>query len=345
MQGKDLSSQVRAQRYRWRLVSFCLFLALVLVVILALSVGAVKLSLGDVLGVFANKLFGSKAPPETTQTIVWQLRLPRILMAAAVGAALSSSGVALQGLFRNSLVDPYILGLSSGAALGAALGFSLKLSGFIPLFAFLGALLATSIAYLLAQEHGRVPPMRLLLSGVATSAFLSALVSMLMLRSQQSMQTIFLWLMGSFSGRSWPELVLVFPYMLVGLFLIFFHLRELNLLLLGEEAAGQLGMEVERAKRFLLLGATLAAAASVAGSGTIGFVGLVVPHLVRLVTGSDHRLLFPLSFLVGALFMVLADTLARTIMAPVELPVGIITSLIGAPFFLYLLKKGGRRWQ
>jgi iron complex transport system permease protein len=339
LQGKDLGDRIRAQRRRWRLVGLCLFVSLILSMLLALSVGAVKLSPKNVW----QALFAQS--PDTARTIVWQLRLPRILMAAVVGTALSGSGVALQGLFRNSLVDPYILGLSSGAALGAALGLTLNLASLIPLFAFLGALLATTISYLLARENGRVPPMRLLLAGVATSAFLSALVSMLMLKSQRSLQSIFLWLMGSFSGRSWPELKLVLPYMLLGLCLIFLHLRELNLLLLGEEAAGQLGIEVERAKRFLLLGATLAAAASVAGSGTIGFVGLVVPHLVRILTGSDHRLLFPLSLLTGALFMVLADTIARTIMAPVELPVGIITSLVGAPFFLYLLQKGGRKWQ
>lgn len=344
MQGKDLGAQLQAQRRRWRLVALCLLASLAFSILLALSVGAVKLSLGDVWRVFASKLSGHTSS-DTAQTIVWQLRLPRILLAALVGAALSGSGVALQGLFRNSLVDPYILGLSSGAALGAAVGLTLNLASLIPFFAFLGALLATTIAYFLAREHGRVPVMRLLLSGVATSSFFSALVSMLMLRSQRSLQTIFLWLMGSFSGRSWPELKLILPYLLLGLFLIFLHLRELNLLLLGEEAAGQLGMEVERGKRFLLLGATLAAAASVAGSGTIGFVGLVVPHLVRILTGSDHRLLFPLSLLAGSLFLVLADTIARTIMAPVELPVGIITSLVGAPFFLYLLQKGGRRWQ
>ena len=339
----DLNVQLKKQRRKWHLVSLSLFAVLIILVLIAAAVGSVKLSLREVWHVFQSKILGVESGNEAAQTVVWQLRLPRILLAAFVGAALSGAGVALQGLFRNSLVDPYILGLSSGAAFGAALAVVLKLSWLIPAFAFLGGIFATALAYTLAQERGRVPVMRLLLSGVATSSFLSALVSILMLKSQNNLQTIFLWLMGSFSGRSWPELFLVLPYMAAGLITILLQLRELNLLLLGEEAAGQLGMEVERAKRLLLLGAAMAAAASVAGSGTIAFVGLVVPHLVRLLTGSDHRFLFPLSLLTGAIFLVLADTIARTIMAPVELPVGIITSLVGAPFFLYLLRAGGNK--
>ncbi len=340
---RELDAQLKDQRRKWRLAGVGLGAALLLLMLIASALGSVRLSLREVLAVYCQKLTGEETASEAALTIVWQLRLPRILLAAAVGAALSGSGVALQGLFRNSLVDPYILGLSSGAALGAASALALHISWLIPPFAFLGALLATTLAYLLAQDQGRAPVLRLLLSGVATSAFLSALVSILMLKNQNNLQTIFLWLMGSFSGRSWQDLVSILPYLAAGLCLIFMRLRELNLLLLGEEAAGQLGMEVEWGKRFLLLGATLAAAASVAASGTIGFVGLVVPHLVRLLAGSEHRLLFPISLLAGALFLVLADTLARTVMAPVELPVGIITSLLGAPFFLYLLRTGGRR--
>lgn len=345
MEGEKLAAQIQTKRKKWRRVGLGLLVALLLTLTLALTVGAVKIEPRALGALFAKKLGGKARVDPAVEAILWQLRMPRALLAALVGAALAGSGVALQGLFQNSLVDPYVLGLSSGAALGAALGVSLKLSWLIPPFAFLGALLATFLAYTLAQQDGRVPVMRLLLAGVATSSFLSALVSFLMLSNQENLQTIFFWLMGSFAGRSWLELRSILPYLLVGLGIIFTQLRSLNLLLLGEEAAGQLGLEVEQGKRWLLLGATLAAASSVAACGTIGFVGLVVPHVVRLLTGSDHRLLFPLSLLTGAIFLLLADTLSRTILAPAELPVGIITSLVGAPFFLYLLRRGGSSWQ
>jgi iron complex transport system permease protein len=274
-------------------------------------------------------------------TIVMQVRLPRIVLGAVVGFALAAAGTVMQGFFRNPMADPSIIGVSSGAAVGAVLAivaplavpFGLGLQG----AAFVGALVAAFTVYLVATEGGRTPVATLLLAGVAIQTFLGAVVSFLVLRSGESMRTVVYWLMGHLDNATWGEVAvtaLLVP-LLVGV--LYVYAEDLNVLLVGEEDARSLGIEVEHTKRVLLAVSSVVTAAAVAVSGVIGFVGLIVPHTLRLVVGPDHRVLLPASAFAGASFLVLADTIARSGVA--ELPVGIVTAAVGAPFFLYLLRK------
>ncbi|NMB46486.1 MAG: iron chelate uptake ABC transporter family permease subunit [Firmicutes bacterium] len=287
--------------------------------------------------------------PAAHSVIVFRVRLPRIVLAALVGSGLAMAGTTYQGLLQNSMADPYIIGVSAGASVGATLGIVLRGSfsflglSTVTLMAFLGAVITTFLVYNIARVGGRVPVGTLLLAGVAVSSFLSAIVSFLMVLSSQSMHEIVYWMMGSLSGRSWDHVRASLPYLILGGLVVLFYSRELNLMLLGEDAAHNLGVNVERVKAILLTAGSLMAAAAVSVSGVIGFVGLIIPHTVRLLTGPDHRILLPAAALVGAIFLVAADTLARTIMAPAELPVGVITALAGAPFFLYLLRRQKER--
>ncbi len=319
----------------------CLILAFSLV--LALSVGAARIPPLVAAKFLWMGLIGERGV-SSYQTIIFDVRLPRVLLSALVGAALATSGAIFQGLFRNPMADPYIIGVSSGAALGAASAIVFRLnywvlgSTVIPLAAFLGALLATIVVYQVARTGGKIPVSALLLSGIALGSFLSAVMSFLLVIKGKDLQAVFFWLMGGFSARGWDHVRMVFPFILIGLPLSFFFARDLNLMLLGEEKALQLGAEVERLKKTMLVIASFTAAAAVSVSGIIGFVGLMTPHIVRTVLGPDHRGLLPASALGGAIFLVMADTAARTIMAPSEIPVGIITAFVGAPFFVYLLR-------
>ena len=283
------------------------------------------------------------AVPETARTIVVTLRLPRIVLGAVVGFALSTAGVVMQGFFRNPMADPSIIGVSSGAAVGAvatiALPAALPLAPglALPAAAFLGAVGAAFGVYLLATEEGRTPVATLLLAGVAVQTFLGAVVSFLLLQSGKSLRRAVYWLMGHLHLASWADVAMVLPVTLVGFAVLLAYARDLNVLLLGEEDAHTLGVEVERTKRLLLGVASVMTGAAVAVTGVIGFVGLVVPHVMRLLVGPNHRILLPSSALAGATFLVATDTLARS--GPAELPVGIVTAFLGAPFFLYLLRK------
>lgn len=266
-----------------------------------------------------------------------------------MGATLASAGVVFQGLFQNPMADPYIIGSSAGASLGVASGILLlqtvDFAGFgpVPGLAFAGALGATLLVYAVARRGRRVPVLNLLLAGVAISSMLSALVSLLifMQATDERLWQIVFWLMGGLGGSSWPKLLTALPYMASGLGLVFVFARDLNALSLGEDQAHTLGIPVEVTKGILLVGASLATAAAVAVSGLIGFVGLIVPHGARLILGPDHRLLLPAAAFTGAIFLLAADTVARTIISPAQLPVGIITALVGGPFFLYLLRNNG----
>ncbi len=279
--------------------------------------------------------------------ILLQIRLPRVLLAAAVGGGLGVAGVIFQGLLRNPLADPYIIGVSSGASLGAAVALMFLIPmgyvGFfvLPMCAFLGAVASAYLVYRLGRIHGHIQPLQLLLAGVAIASVLTAIVSFLMVLRVQNLQDVYLWLMGSLSGRSWRHFSTAAPYILAAFAASFWLARDLNILLLGEETAHSLGVDVQRLQKKALILGSLLAAAAVSVSGVIGFVGLMVPHGVRLVVGPDHRKLLPLSFLSGAIFLIVADTLARTVLSPIELPVGIITALAGGPFFLYLLRRSG----
>jgi iron complex transport system permease protein len=264
-------------------------------------------------------------------------------LVALTGAALAASGGAYQGLFRNPLADPYLIGVAAGAGLGAVLAMVLreqgKLSGLfvVPLAAFIGALITVGLVYLLASSYNIASTTTLILAGVAVSSFATALTSFLMLRSQGEVRRSIAWLFGSATMNGWEPVLAATPYILVGLGILLTTGHALNVLQFGEEQAGQLGLAVNRAKSLIILSASLATAAAVAFSGIIGFIGLIIPHVVRILWGHDYRQLLPLSLLGGASALLLADLLARLLLAPQELPVGIITSLAGAPFFLWLL--------
>lgn len=274
--------------------------------------------------------------------IFLQLRLPRVLMSALVGAVLSVCGAAYQSIFRNPLTDPYVLGVSSGASLGAAVAILLGLEAFfwgVGGFALASALATVLLIYKIASIGNRMHTTTLLLTGVCLTLLISALISFLMVLNQEKMDAIIFWTMGSFGSSSWTDVAIMAPVALVGMGIVLFYSRDLNLLLAGSEAARSMGVEVERVKRTLLLTTTLMVAFAVSSCGVIGFVGLIVPHAVRLVAGPDNRRVVPYSILCGAIFVLLSDTLARTLLRPSELPVGSLTSIVGAPLFIYLLYK------
>jgi len=311
--------------------------------------GSVEIPLPTLVAMVARRLGGAAAVgwPASWETILFDVRLPRVFLAAMVGAALSLSGAAYQGLFRNPLADPYLVGVSSGAGLGATLaiylGARFSWAGLeaVPLFAFVGGIGATAVIYALAQVGGRTPVTTLLLAGVAVAALLSALTTAIWTAASSAFQTrtVISWLMGSLALASWAHVRVLAPYLVAGGAVTIVAARALNLLQLDEDQARLLGLNVERFKLVLVAATSLLTAAAVAVSGVIGFVGLIVPHAVRLVWGPDHRFLLPMSALVGGIFMIAADGLARTLFAPTELPVGVITAVCGVPFFLYLLRK------
>lgn len=329
-----------------------LSLLLLLGVVLAASLGAVSIPLGDVAAILVDRMPGVELAPNWSANeaaIILQIRLPRVVTAAVVGGALAAAGVIFQGLLRNPMADPYIIGTSGGAALGATLALMLSPAyvvwhGFtlVPLFAFGGALGAVLLVYHIARVGPRTPIVTLLLAGFALSSVLAAIMSFLMLVSEASLRRIVLWLMGGVTSTNWSQLMVVIPIVIAGIAGTYLFAVDLNAFLLGDEQAAHLGVEVERRKLILLMLGSLLTGAAVSISGLVGFVGLVIPHMTRLIFGPDHRLLLPASALVGGLFLVLADLVARLILAPAEVPVGIITALIGAPFFIYLLRRSKR---
>lgn len=279
--------------------------------------------------------------------IFWNLRLPRILLAVMTGAALSVCGAAYQSIFRNPLTDPYVLGISSGASLGAAIAILLGLEAYLlglGACALATGLLTILVIYRIASIGNRMHTTTLLLTGVCLTFLISALVSFLMVLHQDKMESIIFWTMGSFASAAWSDVAIVAPVVVTGICVVLYYSRDLNLLLAGSEAAKSMGVEVERVKKILLLVTTLMVAFCVSACGVIGFVGLVVPHCIRLVLGPDNRRVVPYSILVGALFMLLCDTLARTLLMPSELPVGSLTAMVGAPLFIYLLYKNKKSY-
>ncbi len=320
-----------------------LALGLVLVLVIATGIGSVAIAPVQVLKAVWHGL--SQNLDGINDTIIWKIRLPRALLAALVGSLLSISGLAYQGIFRNPLADPYLLGVASGASFGAALAIvvlpSLPIvaSLGIPIISFVFALLAVFLVLLFAYSNNRIPIINLILAGVVLGSSFSALTSFIMISAKDRTANILSWLLGSFALASWAKFLSVLPFFIIALLLLLLSARALNLLQLGEEGAMQLGLPVTKFKYALIIVATLATAAAVSVSGIIGFVGLMVPHAARLAFGPDHRMLIPISALMGAIFLVLADLLARTIISPEEIPIGIITALVGGPFFLYLLKR------
>jgi iron complex transport system permease protein len=319
---------------------------LVIVAALATSTGSVSIPFRDTFSILVDRLpFVDITPTWSSaiSTVILEIRLPRVVLAGLVGAALATAGATYQGLFRNPLADPYLIGVAQGASLGAVIGFLLPMTwlghNIIPVLAFTGALLSTATVYGLARVGKTLPVTTLILAGVALGALLGSIVSYLIISSGDKMHGIIFWLMGSFSLSQWSEVMVVAPYVIVGTAVIIIFARILNVMQLDEEQAQQLGVNVERLKLILLAAATLITAASVSFVGTIGFVGIIIPHAVRLIWGSDHRFLLPLAWLTGAVFMILTDLVARTVLSPTEIPIGVITAICGAPFFLYLLRR------
>ena len=340
--------QARAATLFWSL-QLGLVVALVFAILFAVGIGAVEIPLPITTQVIGSHLLPGWIAPvadPTQDQIIWVFRLPRVLLAAIVGAALAVSGTALQAMTRNPLSDPYIFGVSSGASVGAVLVITLGstvMGGVsLSLAAFVGALLSMILVYVLAQQQGRATPMRLVLAGVALSYVLSAVTSYLVLRSATpggGAAAVLTWLAGSLGGAKWEQLGLPSAVVVLATFLLLAQARPLNALLAGDETATGLGVNVERFRQQLFVITSLLVGVVVAVSGSIGFVGLMIPHLVRMVVGSDHRRVLPTVALGGGVYLVLVDLVGRTIMAPQELPVGIVTAALGGPFFLWLLRR------
>ncbi len=326
-------------------------LALLAVTLLfCIGIGSVSLPLGDIARILLHRIPGPGSWitadwSVASEQIVLQVRLPRVLLGMLVGATLAVAGAGFQGVLRNPLADPFTLGVSSGSAIGAAVliffGWQFSLLGVftLPAVAFLTGAITLWIVIWLARENGKIPIESLILSGVVMQSFLGAVVSFLTAMSKQTVNEILYWTMGSLSLRGWSYTAILFPYLLVGGAFLWSRAGTLNLLALGERQAAHSGLNVERTKLTVLLAATLMTAAAVSVSGVIGFVGLVIPHMIRLITGPDYRLIIPLSALGGGIFMMWSDLAARSLLTPTEIPLGIVTAFVGAPFFGYLLHR------
>ncbi len=355
MTTTEIESNFFRRSSRWKLIIVILLFALFLTIIISLNIGYAQISFTDILSIlgeqipFLDTIIDSSLITQQNISIILQIRLPRIVAGVLVGAALAASGVLYQGVFKNPMADSYVLGVSAGAAAGAAISILFSsgaaIFGFrlIQVAAFFGSLFAMFLVYNISRVGSRVPITTLLLSGIAVNFFLYAVVALVEVIAGDELTSIIFFLIGGFSNVHWLDIFSVTPFILIGIALSYFYVRDLNMLALGEENAQHLGVNVERAKKVLLILASLVTAAAVSISGLVGFVGLMVPHITRLVIGPDHRILFPASTIVGAIFLVICDAAARVIATPfastLELPVGIITMLVGAPFFIILFKK------
>jgi iron complex transport system permease protein len=351
--------------FRWAAILTVLTLALIIVAVVATAIGPANISVDKVTLIILSDVV-SKIPFLSDQVhitktwtdgeagIIMLVRLPRVILALLVGATLAVAGTAAQAIFKNPMADPYILGVSSGAAFGAALVITFGLFGItltIPLVLFdikfsaiqlgalIGGLLATFLVFNIGRTGSKLPVETVILSGIAVSAFFSAITSFLMYIGGHSLSQVVYWVMGALWSADWNGIWLMLPTALVGCIIILAFSRDLNMLLLGDEPASHLGTNVSIVKAGILALMSLITAAAVSVSGIIGFVGLIIPHMMRLVVGPDHRILIPSSILVGAMFLTAADTFSRMVIQPTEIPVGIITALIGAPFFVYLLSR------
>jgi iron complex transport system permease protein len=284
---------------------------------------------------------------EQESAILWQLRVPRVVLAGLIGAMLALAGAAYQGVFRNPLADPYLLGVAAGAGLGTTIAIALEPWGAgwpvdpLPVAAFAGALMGVSATYVLGSAGARArTSTTLILAGVATASFLTAIQTYLQQREDETMRRVYSWILGQLTTAGWEEVALVVPYLAISAIIILLHRRLLDMLSVGDEEAASLGVETARVRLLIVVAASLGTAAAVAVSGLIGFVGVIVPHTVRLLWGPSYRVVLPLSILCGAAFMILADLVGRTLIAPAEIPIGVITAFLGAPFFLVVMRSG-----
>lgn len=324
---------------------------LLLVIVAAANFGVADISLKQTALIIISKIpivnnfISLEGIKSTSVIILLNLRLPRILLSCLVGAALSVVGASFQGIFKNPMADPFVLGVSSGAALGATITIVFLNEmhflglGIVACNAFLGAIITTFLVYNIAKVGTKVPVATLLLSGIAMNYLLSSIISLIMTFKREAIEKIVMWTMGSFSTAGWTEVILLFIIVVPSILFISIFSRDLNIMLLGEDNAKSLGIDVNGLKKYILLLSTLMVAAVVSVSGIIGFVGLIIPHAIRMIWGPDNRVVIPFSALFGGMFLIICDTLARSIVPPSEIPVGIITSIFGVPFFIYLLYK------
>lgn len=331
-----------------------LILLLILCIVISASLGSADLSVSDSLKIiisripYLGKQINISEIAEVYPRIVWQIRMPRILLAGFAGCGLSVVGAAFQGLFRNPLADPHVLGVSSGAAVGATIamlsgaGFHFLGLGVIGTFAFIGALLTAFIVYRVSCVGNKLPVVNILLTGTAVSMMLSSVISLIMTFHHDKIEKVYLWTMGSFSAVTWDRVLFlaVFTVACCGVIIIFSS--ELDVITTGNDTAESLGINTARIKKIIIVAASLQIAACVSISGIIGFVGLVIPHCIRMISGPKHKVLLPLSCLGGAIFMIICDTIARIAAAPSEIPVGVITAMLGTPYFIYLLQRNKR---
>ncbi|MHC1624018.1 MAG: FecCD family ABC transporter permease, partial [Candidatus Methanospirareceae archaeon] len=332
--------KLQSKFIHWKMIMIYLVTILCLSIVLTTAIGDVYIPPLEIISLFGSKLHLCEASSPSDETIIFLVRIPRIFLGLLVGLSLATAGTAMQGLFKNPMADPYIIGIASGAGVGAVFAM-IMLPSFVsiytkPLMAFLGAIFATFLVYNIAKVGGRIPVDTLLLTGIAINLFFSAILSFMMYRAGHDLSGIFFWLMGGLWLANWMQVKIIILPVLVCFCLIYLFAKDLNAMLLGEESAQTLGINVEASKRILLVLSAFITASAVAFTGTIGFVGLIIPHITRILVGPDHRILFPASALVGGIFLVWTDALARLLG---EMPVGIITAFFGAPFFIYLLKK------
>ncbi|VUT27729.1 MAG: Cobalamin import system permease protein BtuC [Candidatus Syntrophoarchaeum sp. GoM_oil] len=353
VEGKGWSEKV----VKWYFTLLLLFIVLLISIVVTVGMGAVSISYDRIISMIFEKVGEAIASRSfepfsahllnSEENIFFNIRLPRVIFGALVGIALAVAGGVMQGVFKNPMADPFILGISTGAAVGAILGMTLLASfglGMRPLMAFVGGVLTIFIVYNIAKAGGKVAIDTLLLAGIAFGYFLYSLEWLLLILFTDSPHEILSWLIGYLGNAQWEDVRYATIPVLLGVFLTFIFARDLNAMLLGDETAHYLGIGVERVKKILLVIASMITAITVAFSGIIGFVGLIIPHITRIIVGPDHRILLPACALFGAIFVIWTDTLARTLLAPSEIPVGVITPLFGAPLFIYLLvtKKGSR---
>lgn len=340
--------------FKWiRILELSLILFVVMVV--AVSVGSANLSVEDSLKLVVDKipLLGNLVDVSDIGTIyeviVWKVRMPRIILSALVGGALAVVGGAFQGVFGNSLADPHILGVSSGAALGATIGMLTGISvsffglGSISIFAFGGALVAVFFVYNVSKIGGEISTTNMLLTGTAISTMLSSIISLLMTFDQERIDRVYMWTLGSFTAANWEKNLFLFIIVAIGVTIMFSLSGKLNVMMMGEEEAKSLGIDTVKTRRAIILVSSMLVASSVSVSGVIGFVGLIIPHSVRMISGPNNKTLMPYAFLWGAIFLVVCDTIARTIASPTEIPVGIITSIFGAPYFVVLIIRNNKK--
>jgi len=339
--SSPLATEARAARLGWVPITIGLA-SVVAVATLGATTGAAGLDPVSVLGEMLDTIPGiamDSGLSEVERSILFEIRLPRVVLGGIVGSVLAVAGAAYQGVFRNPLADPYLLGVAAGAGLGATLGFSLDgASGLVALFALVGGLAAVLVTYALGRSVGGRSPTSLILAGVAVAAFATALQTYLLQQNVETLREVYSWILGRLVTVGWADVLELLPYAAVATTVLFLSRRLLDVLSIGDDEAGALGVDVRRVRAVVVIAATLATAAAVSVSGLIGFVGIIVPHTVRLLFGWSYRAIVPLSMIFGASFLMLADVAARTLISPAELPIGVVTAFFGAPFFLLVLR-------